>query len=41
MTIGWDRRMKPYQRPSEIPPERIAVSADIFEDRDNDINDDD
>ena len=32
MTIGWDRLMKPYDKPQEIPPERIAVEPSLFED---------
>ena len=31
MTIGWDRLMKPYDKPQEIPPERIAVEPSLFE----------
>ena len=30
MTIAWDRTMKPYEKPDEIPPTQIAVQADIF-----------
>ena len=31
MTIGWDRAMKPYEKPKEIPPTQIAIEPAIFE----------
>ena len=35
MTIGWDRVMKPYEKPKEIPSTQIAVKAEIFEEEEN------
>ena len=31
MTIGWDRQMKPYKTPKEIPPKQVAVKPDVLE----------
>lgn len=34
MTIGWDRTMTAYEKPKDIPPERIAVEATIMDQAD-------
>ena len=31
MTIGWDRRMKPYEKHKEIPPTQIAVDPQVLD----------
>ena len=31
MTIGWDRLMTPYEKPQEIPPQKIAVELSLLE----------
>ena len=31
MTIKWDRLMKPYERPDEIPPTKVAIDLDVYE----------
>ena len=31
MTIMWDRRMKPYKSPEEIPNTLVAVDLDVYE----------
>ena len=40
MTIGWDRYMKPYEIPSEIPPSEIAIKQELFDSYENAQNSD-
>ena len=31
MTVAWDRSMKPYEQPKEIPEKKIAIGMTVFD----------
>ena len=31
MTIAWDRKMRPYERPKEIPETKVAIDSSVYQ----------